>query len=626
MYGAILGDIIGSPYEFDQNNIKTTDFELFSERSEFTDDSIMTLAVAEGLMNCGIDADEETMKKALIAAMKKYGKRYPFAGYGANFSMWLDEEDPKPYKSFGNGSAMRVSAAAWLCQESLQKMLQIAAVTAEVSHNHPEGIKGAQATASVIFMAIHGASKEEIRTTVSKVFGYDLSRTCDMIRPTYHHVESCQETVPEAITAFLEGDSFESVIRLAVSLGGDSDTLTCIAGSMAEAFYGVPQELKREARDRLSDDLRGVLDRFDAKLEEDRKARESDPARMKAWKEALKPENPAAAGKKPVFPGSEELEKKLEEFAADRNRETLAQCMEALRKAMHAGGNILFPVQPVTVPRGGSGAPARAIRMKLITTNDGKNWQVAYTSENKYKSRTSAKDPALAATIKQAMEQYIADAPGSNKAPENIAGIVLNPEKNPLFLTREMIGSIFKVEARVQRASRSGILVTRGDITKMKADCIVNAANCSLLGGGGVDGAIHRAAGPELLEECRKLDGCHTGEAKITGAYKLPAKYVIHTVGPIYDGDEDDPKLLASCYTKSLDLAAKNNAHSIIFPNISTGVYGYPKEEAAQIALGTVGRWLSAHKGYVMHVVMCCYDQENFEIYERLVKSGQKKQ
>ena len=167
MYGAILGDIIGSPYEFDQNNIKTTEFELFSERSEFTDDSIMTLAVAEGLMNCGVDADEATMKKALVAAMKKYGNRYPFAGYGANFSMWLSEEDPKPYKSFGNGSAMRVSASAWLCQESLQKMLRIAAVTAEVSHNHPEGIKGAQATAAVIFMAIHGASKEDIRATVS---------------------------------------------------------------------------------------------------------------------------------------------------------------------------------------------------------------------------------------------------------------------------------------------------------------------------------------------------------------------------------------------------------------------------------------------------------------------------
>ena len=208
MYGAILGDIIGSPYEFDANNIKTKEFELFSERSEFTDDSIMTLAVAEGLMNCGTDADDETIKRSLIEAMKKYGKRYPFAGYGANFSMWLDREDPKPYNSYGNGSAMRVSAAAWLCQESLQKMLRIAALTAEVSHNHPEGIKGAQATAAVIFMALHGVSKDEIRNTVTRTFGYDLSKTCDMIRPSYHHVESCQETVPQAITAFLEGKDF----------------------------------------------------------------------------------------------------------------------------------------------------------------------------------------------------------------------------------------------------------------------------------------------------------------------------------------------------------------------------------------------------------------------------------
>ena len=626
MYGAILGDMIGSPYEFDSNNIKTKDFELFSERSEYTDDSVMTIAVAEGLMNCGTDADEETMKKAIVAAMKKYGGRYPFAGYGAKFSMWLHEEEPKPYNSYGNGSAMRVSPAAWLCQDDLRQMLRVSAVTAEVSHNHPEGIKGAQAAASVIFMAIHGVSKEEIKETVAKTFGYDLNRTCDMIRPDYHHVESCQQTVPEAIIAFLEGDSFEDVIRNAVSLGGDSDTLACIAGSMAEAFYGVPENLKQEARDRLPDDLRSVLDRFDKKLEEDRKARESDPARMEAWKNALKPQNSGAQGKKPNFTGSDEIEKKLEEFSADRTNEKIIRCFEAIRAAMHGGGSVLLPVQPFTVPPKGNRQPARALRMKLITTKDGKIWQVAYTSEKMYKSGCSAKDPAMGATIRQALEQFVPGGSGAPKAPENIAGIVLNPDKNPLFLERKMIETILKAEERAVRASRSGILVTRGDITKMKADCIVNAANCSLLGGGGVDGAIHRAAGPGLLEECRTLDGCHTGEAKITGAYNLPAKYVIHTVGPIYDGDEDDPKLLASCYTSSLNLAKSKGAHSIIFPNISTGVYGYPKEEAARIAMDTVGKWLAANKGYVMHVVMCCFDQENFEIYQKIVKSSQKGQ
>ena len=619
MYGAILGDIIGSPYEFDQNNIKTTDFELFSDRSEFTDDSIMTLAVAEALMNCGIDADEETMKKALIEAMKKYGRRYPFAGYGVNFSMWLDKDDPEPYNSFGNGSAMRVSAAAWLCQENLQQMLQIAAITAVVSHNHPEGIKGAQATAAVIFMAIHGASKEQIKDTISKAFGYDLSRTCDEIRPTYHHVESCQETVPQAIIAFLEGDSFENVIRLAVSLGGDSDTLTCIAGSMAEAFYGVPEHLKQEARERLSDDLLAVLERFDQKLEEDRIAREKDPARMEAWKNAL-----AAPQKgKPVklsFAGSEQLEKSLAALAQDRTREHLVQCFEALRRAMHDGGHVLFPVQPFK-PQGGVKTPARALRMKLISTRDGRTWQVAYTSEEAYKSGQSAKDPAMGAPIRKALEQYTAQAPAANRAPDKISGIVLNPEKNPLFLDRKVIEQILKAEEAAKRAAKSGILVTKGDITKMKADCIVNAANTSLLGGGGVDGAIHRAAGPGLLAECRTLNGCHTGEAKITRGYDLPARYVIHTVGPIYDGDKEDPILLASCYTRSLELARQNGLHSIIFPNISTGVYGYPKEEAAQIAMDTVGKWLAGHKDYVMHVVMCCFDQENYAIYEKIVKT-----
>jgi O-acetyl-ADP-ribose deacetylase (regulator of RNase III) len=166
------------------------------------------------------------------------------------------------------------------------------------------------------------------------------------------------------------------------------------------------------------------------------------------------------------------------------------------------------------------------------------------------------------------------------------------------------------------------IELRQGDITKVRdVEAIANAANKSLLGGGGVDGAIHRAAGPGLLAECRTLNGCHTGEAKITRGYDLPARYVIHTVGPIYDGDEEDPILLASCYTKSLELARQNGLHSIIFPNISTGVYGYPKEEAAQIAMDTVGKWLAGHKDYVMHVVMCCFDQENYAIYEKIVKT-----
>jgi ADP-ribosylglycohydrolase len=181
------------------------------------------------------------------------------------FHCWLREKDPKPYGSFGNGSAMRVSGAAWLYND-LETVRSMARLSAEVSHNHPEGIKGAEATAAAIYLARIGSTKAEIKAYMEENFGYDLSRTCDEIRPNYHHVESCQETVPEAITAFLEGDSFEDVIRTAVSLGGDCDTLTCIAGAIAEAFYGVPEELKQECRRRLPEQLLEVLEKIDAFL------------------------------------------------------------------------------------------------------------------------------------------------------------------------------------------------------------------------------------------------------------------------------------------------------------------------------------------------------------------------
>ena len=260
MYGAILGDIIGSPYEFDMGDKRKT-FPLFSPRSQITDDTVMTLAVAEAFMDA---PTEEDLRPYLIRAMQEYGHRYPHAGYGLRFKGWLESRAPKPYHSFGNGSAMRVSALGWL-YEDLPTVRKMARISAEPTHDHPEGIKGAEATASAIYLARTGHTKAQIRDYITENFGYDLSRTCDQIRPNYHHVESCQETVPEAITAFLEGESFEDVIRTAVSLGGDCDTLTCIAGSMAEAFYGVPEDLRRECEARLPQDLLQILHRFNAK-------------------------------------------------------------------------------------------------------------------------------------------------------------------------------------------------------------------------------------------------------------------------------------------------------------------------------------------------------------------------
>ena len=264
MYGAILGDIIGSPYEFDQGS-KTKSFPLFSSGSTFTDDTVMTLAVAQALLAAAPEEDEALTRCRLIASMQRWGKAYPHAGYGTRFLDWLWSDDPQPYHSYGNGSAMRVSPAAWL-YDDLDTVRRMARLSAEVTHNHPEGIKGAESTAAVIFLGRTGHSKAEIRSYVEREFHYDLSRTCDQIRPGYFHVESCQQTVPEAITAFLEGESFEDVIRTAVSLGGDCDTLAAIAGSMAEGFYGVPEELKLQCRSRLDAPLLDVLQQFSQQI------------------------------------------------------------------------------------------------------------------------------------------------------------------------------------------------------------------------------------------------------------------------------------------------------------------------------------------------------------------------
>ena len=264
MYGAILGDMIGAPYEFDRGD-KTKNIPLFSKDSEFTDDSVLTVAVAEALMDArieGTEKNEDEVKSLLAHSMHFWADAYPNAGYGFGFLGWLADPNMGPYNSCGNGAAMRVSSAGWL-YDDLETTRRMARWTAEISHNHPEGIKGAESTASAIFLARHGASKDEIRDYIVKEFGYDLSRICDEIRPNYYHVETCQKTVPEAITAFLEGEDFEDVIRTAVSLGGDADTLTCIAGSIAEAFYGVPEKLKKECRKRLTMDMLDVVDRFE---------------------------------------------------------------------------------------------------------------------------------------------------------------------------------------------------------------------------------------------------------------------------------------------------------------------------------------------------------------------------
>lgn len=265
MIGAILGDIIGSPYEFDRGN-KTKDFPLFSPNSTYTDDTVMTLAVGLTFLDAQPSASDEWILRILANRMRQFGKMYPNAGYGGMFRRWLRNPECQAYNSFGNGSAMRVSSVAWLYND-IDAVRHAAKLSAEVTHNHPEGIKGAEATASAIFLARTGHSKADIKEYIVREFGYELNRTCDEIRPGYFHTETCMETVPEAITAFLEGNSFEDVIRTAVSLGGDCDTLTAIAGSIAEGFYGVPEHLKEECHKRLPEPLNKVLVAFEQYLE-----------------------------------------------------------------------------------------------------------------------------------------------------------------------------------------------------------------------------------------------------------------------------------------------------------------------------------------------------------------------
>lgn len=259
MLGAAIGDMVGSPYEFDDTAIKTVDFPFFSNGSHWTDDTVMTVAVAEALLtHPASDADGMA---AVTESMQRWGRAFPHpnGGYGARFSSWLQSPNPAPYGSWGNGSAMRVSAVGWLF-ETLEETERWAGVTASPTHDHPEGVKGAQATAAAIFMARTGRSKDAIKSYVTSRFGYDLARTIAEIRPGYHHIESCQQTVPEAIIAFLESVDFEDAVRLAVSLGGDADTLGAITGSIAEAAYGIPDGIKAEAVARLDPAFLPILD------------------------------------------------------------------------------------------------------------------------------------------------------------------------------------------------------------------------------------------------------------------------------------------------------------------------------------------------------------------------------
>jgi len=421
MYGALLGDMIGAPYEFDRGD-KTKEFPLFCKYSHFTDDSVMTIAVAEALLDFRFREDEE-FKAGLVESMRKWGKKYPDAGYGRKFYHWLHARHPEPYGSYGNGSAMRVSSAGWLF-DTLAETRHMARLTAEVTHNHPEGIKGAEATASAIFLARTGHSKDEIRDYIVREFGYDLSRTCDQIRPGYYHNESCQKTVPEAITAFLVGTDFEDVIRTAVSLGGDCDTLTCIAGSIAEAFYGVPAILEAECKNRLPEDMLYILGRFDIAREHSHDVIPAD-----------------------TLTGNILIEDAIARYYEASTRQNLIGVLDAILQRSRAGGHFLIPVIPPQamfdlididhVKIGDTVTSQEELHFKLhhIQTNDGKMWLVAFTSDKEYRKGEAA---SVINNFIGSMLEGCADMSDE--------GIIINPWGRSFLLTKDLIKLIIQVD------------------------------------------------------------------------------------------------------------------------------------------------------------------------------------
>lgn len=418
MYGAILGDIIGSPFEFDRGD-KTKDFKLFSRRSHFTDDSVMTLAVCEALLKVGQDATVKEIEDAVISSMQSWGRRYPHAGYGGYFRRWLTACHPEPYNSFGNGSAMRVSAVGWL-YDSLENTRTVAKATANVTHNHPEGIKGAEATASAIFMARKGSSKEEIKKYIENEFHYDLNRTLDEIRPSYHMDETCQKTVPEAIIAFLEAKDFEDAIRNAVSLGGDTDTLGAITGSIAEAYYGIPEWLMTECRKRINRDMRVVLDDFNDAL-----SNQDD------------------------FPDSNKMiEDAIDQYYVQNNKDGMLVFMKTLLISIEQGGELVVPYitthsilseeQLNSINIGDAFTLNHDVKLKLETVKDvkGNEWMGVFTSTNEMHKGSSGNvqiNQSILSILKSVLDL------------EEVNGIVINPFGKHIQISKNMIALLISI-------------------------------------------------------------------------------------------------------------------------------------------------------------------------------------
>lgn len=421
MYGAIFGDIIGSRFEFDRGG-KTTKFKLFTKASQFTDDTVMTVAIGQALLQAGKEASVEEIRDACTAAMRTWGRSYPNAGYGGRFGRWLFAAHPQPYNSYGNGSAMRVSAAGWL-YDTLERTLEVAKATAEVTHNHPEGIKGAQCTAAVIFLARTGSEKAAIRDYVIRQFGHNLSETLEQLRARHAHDESCQDTLPKALTAFFTGESYEEAVRNAVSLGGDTDTIGAIAGSMAEAMYGVPAVTFAEGMTYLSEDLTAVLKQFDAALGRGKDEPGADYADNRYIKMAVA------------------------NFYEKHDEQALFTILDVLLKRIMDDGQAPAPMvdvnhttarfDPATMCIGAEIQLDEDLRLRFDTMRDGdgKLWIPLFTDDEEL-DRGDTTNIRMNASIRTILDTGLHS--------ENAEGVVINPFGDPLTLPKDILAVLLE--------------------------------------------------------------------------------------------------------------------------------------------------------------------------------------
>ncbi len=418
MYGAIFGDIIGSRFEFDRGG-KTKEFKLFTTADDFTDDTVMTVAVADGLLQAGKEATLAEIRESVTRTMRTWGRKYPGAGYGGRFNNWLFEaRNPKPYGSYGNGSAMRVSAAGWL-YDSLERTREVARATADVTHNHPEGIAGAECTAAVMYLARTGHSKEEIRAYVTREFNYDISKSLEQLRARHEHVETCQDSLPKALVSFFEGESYEDVVRSAVSLGGDTDTLAAIAGAMAEAFYGIPIAILAEGNAYLPEDIREVIKAFNAAIGRGGGDEKTDN-----------------------YADNRLIKMAVSAVYKNSSREALLMLLDVLLERMLACGVAPTPMVDVNgamdafdfnaIKVGDRVTIDREMRLVFDTMTDGKGgrWFPLFTDEEELNKGLTTN-----VRVNVAIESVLA----SGLASERVNGVVINPFGESLTLNKEIL-------------------------------------------------------------------------------------------------------------------------------------------------------------------------------------------